>query len=165
MKQEKRRHSPEFKAKIALEAIKGKFTVVELSEKYDVHPSLIRSWKRMVLDSAPRIMEKGAKALDPGTESRKERDRQIDRLRQENEWLQGILQRLSVSERRAAIEEGETKLPLMRQVKLLNINRSAVYYHRRFHSARMEEEKDATPDFGDAAMVQDVLFASAGMKT
>lgn len=138
MTQEKRKHPPEFKAMVALEAIKGKFTVSELSEKYGVHASLIHSWKRMVLESAPQIMEKGPKVLNPEAELRKERERQLAKLHRENEWLQKVLQRLSVTERRAAVESGNGKLPLLRQVKLLNINRSAVYYHRRQNEVATE---------------------------
>ncbi|MCC8167351.1 MAG: transposase [Planctomycetes bacterium] len=144
MTQEKRKYTPEFKAKVALEAIKGKFTVAELSSRYSVHPSLIHAWKRTVLKSAPQVMEKGAKLLNPEMEARKERERELEKLSRENEWLKRVLQRMSVSDRRAAVEmDGERSLPLLRQVELLNINRSAIYYHRRYHSDAAQDIKIA----------------------
>jgi transposase-like protein len=42
--QKRKNHSPEFKAKVALEAIRGELTLAELSKKYDVHPTQIGIW-------------------------------------------------------------------------------------------------------------------------
>ena len=45
MSKERRKHSPSFKAKVALEAIKGEETVVHLAARYKVHPGQIQAWK------------------------------------------------------------------------------------------------------------------------
>ncbi len=46
MKQSRGKHSPSFKAKVALETLKGEETSAELASRFEVHPSQIRVWKR-----------------------------------------------------------------------------------------------------------------------
>jgi transposase len=46
----RKNHSPEFKAKVALEAIREEMTMAELSKKYGVHPTQIGTWKRAAID-------------------------------------------------------------------------------------------------------------------
>ena len=55
MKQNRRKHSPSFKAKVALEAIKGEETTAELASRFEVHPSQIRTWKRALTEGAVDI--------------------------------------------------------------------------------------------------------------
>ena len=57
-KQTRRNHSAAFKAKVALEAVRGEKTVAELSAKYDVHPTLINQWKRTLSEQASAVFEK-----------------------------------------------------------------------------------------------------------
>jgi putative transposase len=143
MKNGKRRHAPEFKASVALEAIRGKFTVDELAKKHRVNPSLIHSWKKAVIEGAARLIESGSSGFWAGGEAGHEKEKQIARLRAENEWLQKILLRLTPNERRAAVEKDNSELPLLRQVKLLEINRSSVYYRRGSDTERSPEHKIA----------------------
>ena len=53
MKKSRRRHQPEFKAKVALEAIKGAKSVNELASRYGVHPTQVTEWKKQVLEALP----------------------------------------------------------------------------------------------------------------
>ncbi len=50
MRRTRRDHSASFKAKVALAAIRGDKTLVELAEQFDVHPNQISDWKQQVLD-------------------------------------------------------------------------------------------------------------------
>jgi len=51
-KRARRNHTPAFKAKVALAAIKGEKTLAELAQLFDVHPNQITSWKAQLLDGA-----------------------------------------------------------------------------------------------------------------
>lgn len=55
----RKQHWPEFKAKVALEALKGEETVSELSSRFGVHPTMIHQWKRALFDGAPGLFARG----------------------------------------------------------------------------------------------------------
>ena len=55
MKESRRKHSPSFKAKVALEALKGEETTAELAHQFEVHPSQIRAWKKSLAEGAVDI--------------------------------------------------------------------------------------------------------------
>jgi transposase len=55
MKQSRRQHSPAFKAKVAMEAIKGEETTSELASRFEVHPSQIHKWKKELVEGAAGI--------------------------------------------------------------------------------------------------------------
>ena len=61
----RKKHNPEFKAKVALEALKGEQTVAELATRFGVHPTMIHQWKRALLEGAPGVFEHGGKSRDP----------------------------------------------------------------------------------------------------
>lgn len=54
-KRTRRNHSPEFKAKVALAALKCERTLAELAQHFDVHPNQIAEWKRQLLERASDI--------------------------------------------------------------------------------------------------------------
>ena len=63
-KRPRRNHSAVFKAKVALEAVKEEQTLVQLSERFQVHPNQITEWKKQLLEKAPEVFEKGKKNPD-----------------------------------------------------------------------------------------------------
>ena len=60
-KRPRRNHSATFKAKVALEAVKEEQTLIQLSERFQVHPNQITEWKKQLLEKAPEVFEKGKK--------------------------------------------------------------------------------------------------------
>jgi transposase-like protein len=54
-KRPRRNHSPAFKAKVALAAVKGEKTLAELAQQFDVHPNQITQWKAQLLDGAAGV--------------------------------------------------------------------------------------------------------------
>ena len=55
MSNERRKHSPSFKAKVALEAVKGEQTVAQLAARYEVHPGQIQAWEKALLEGASGV--------------------------------------------------------------------------------------------------------------
>ena len=59
----RRNHDAAFKARVALEALKGERTVSELAAASEVHPTMIHQWKKALLEGAAGIFRRGAKAV------------------------------------------------------------------------------------------------------
>ena len=59
MSQGRRKHSPVFKAKVALEALKGQETVAQLAARYEVHPGQIQAWKKALAEGASGVFSNG----------------------------------------------------------------------------------------------------------
>jgi transposase-like protein len=84
----RKRHSASFKAKVALEAIRGIKTSSELSSGFGVHPSLIAQWKRQLQDGAAEVFERGAGDTDRASEVLQGAlYQQIGRLQMELDWV------------------------------------------------------------------------------
>jgi transposase len=97
MGKQRRQFTGAFKAKIALEAIKGQRTVQELATGYGVHPNQITKWKKQLIAAAGDVFSGARERRDFGEELEKdELYRQIGKLQVELDWLQkksGILRR------------------------------------------------------------------------
>lgn len=88
MKRRRRQYSADWKAKIALEAIKGQRTVQEIASHYEVHPTLVTHWKKQLLEGAAEIFSNGKRvAADADEELRAELYQQIGKLQVEVDWL------------------------------------------------------------------------------
>ena len=84
----RKNHSPEFKAKVALEALKGERSVAELASQFGVHPTMIHGWKRALLEGASGVFERGGrKAPEIDEEQVKELHAKIGELAVANDFL------------------------------------------------------------------------------
>ncbi len=94
-KRPRRNHGAAFKAKVALEAIKGERTLIELAEQFQVHPNQITKWKKQLLERADEVFAKEKRTEDgPST---KELHAKIGQLSMENDFLAGALGRIDGS--------------------------------------------------------------------
>lgn len=88
MKRQRRQFSADWKAKIALEAIKGQRTIQEIASHYEIHPSLVTHWKKKLLEGAAEVFSNGKTAEAGADEELKaELYQQIGKLQVEVDWL------------------------------------------------------------------------------
>ena len=88
MKQQRKKHSGSFKAKVALEAVKGERTLNELAGHFEVHPSQVVQWKQRLVAGASDIFN-GSEERDAVREGQL-RDRlyqEIGQMKVELDWL------------------------------------------------------------------------------
>jgi transposase len=94
-KRPRRNHAAVFKAKVALEAMKGEQTLMDLAERFQVHPNQITEWKKHLLEKASEVFEKGKRSpIEPDV---KELHAKIGRLTMENDFLAVALGRIDGS--------------------------------------------------------------------
>jgi transposase-like protein len=96
MSKPRKQHSAEFKAKVALEALKELKTVPELAREYTVHPTQINQWKKHLRESAPRVFGRAGGAsegTDPALVTALYE--KIGRLKMELDWLKKKVDRVS----------------------------------------------------------------------
>ena len=94
MRRKRRNHSPSFRAKVALAALKGDLTIAELVQKYDVHANQIGDWKKQLLESAPDVFGKGAQKAEQSEETVEALHAKIGQLTMENDFLERGLERI-----------------------------------------------------------------------
>jgi transposase len=88
----RRNHTPAFKAKVALAAVKGEMTLAQLAEHFDVHPNQITQWKGQLQEGAADVFGSGGGngAVQP-TVDVKSLHAKIGELTLENDFLEGAL--------------------------------------------------------------------------
>lgn len=88
MKSQRQQYSAEFKAKVALAALKGDKTVNELATQYEVHPNQVSQWKKQALAELPGIFSRRREADRQDEEAlRGVLYQQIGQLKVELDWL------------------------------------------------------------------------------
>jgi transposase len=93
MSRKRRNHSPDFKSKVAIAAIKGDETLSELARRYNINANLIVKWKKLLLDNSAEVFASG-KGLAPDRESEiKDLQAKIGEITMENSFLSKALGR------------------------------------------------------------------------
>ena len=95
MSRSRRNHTPAFKAKVAVAAIKGDQSIAELAKRFDVHPNSIVQWKTQLLERAGEAF--GADIAKPGGPDVKDLHAKIGQLTLENDFLERALGRIDGS--------------------------------------------------------------------
>ena len=91
----RKKHNTKFKARVALEAIKGEKTIAEIASEYRIHPNMVTLWKKKALSNMSQVFEKVDNKKDKDLE--KEKDllyKTIGKMKIENEWLKKKLDHL-----------------------------------------------------------------------
>ena len=84
----RRNHDAGFKARVALEALKGERTVSELASAYGVHPTMIHQWKKALLEGAAGVFERGSRmAPDVDEDTVRDLHAKIGELAVANDFL------------------------------------------------------------------------------
>jgi transposase len=94
MKTNRKKHSPSFKARVALESLKGEETVAQLASRFDVHPSQVHKWKKALTDGATGIFGDGRNQKKPDNQKLvAQLYQQIGQLKVERDFLENTLGR------------------------------------------------------------------------
>lgn len=127
MKQKRRRFDADFKATVALEALKGKETLQQLGQRFELHPNQIALWKQILAKNFASLSDsKHSKAnLTPDVLELHEK---IAVLEKEKEVLKGKIKPLRTKIDFRLLLEKNGRLSVRKQCELLDINRSSVYY-------------------------------------
>jgi len=88
MSKSRRRFTAEFKAKVALEAIRGEQSITDLAARYELHPNMITTWKRQAIDNMAKVFSGAAEHNDKADEDRiKDLHAKIGQLTVERDFL------------------------------------------------------------------------------
>jgi len=99
MSKKRRVYAAEFKAKVALDAIREQETINQIASRYDVLPTQVSQWKGQMLKSLPGAFKSGSKGKDPEAEWEQEKKafyQKIGQLEMERDWLKKKSEQLGI---------------------------------------------------------------------
>ncbi|MCG7364525.1 IS3 family transposase [Roseomonas sp. ACRSG] len=126
------RYSAEFKAKVALEALRGELTTVQLAAKHGIHHTMVGEWKRQAVEGLASVFSGQAAAQETAKSTEAEVEKlhaKIGQLLVERDFLAKGVRTMSLERRRQMIEPGHPQLSVVRQCELASISRSGFYRH------------------------------------
>lgn len=125
---QRKQYSAEFKAKVALEALRGLKTINQIASDTNVHPNQISLWKKLALEKLPQIFSnRKGQAHQEQEELTASLHQQIGQLKAELDWVKKNLA-LPIATKRSLIEPDHPTISIVRQCQLLGIARSSWYY-------------------------------------
>jgi transposase-like protein len=83
----RKQHSPQFKARVVIEAIRGQKTLSQLASQFKVHPIQIAKWRKSALEQMPELFVDGRKRRAQSGETDNALYEEIGRLKVELDWL------------------------------------------------------------------------------
>ena len=96
MKRSRKNHSPLFKAKVALEAVRGEMTLAQLVQRHGVHPTQIATWRKQLLEHAGEVFENGNPAAEDAERRIHDLQAKVGELTMERDFLSGALGRFGL---------------------------------------------------------------------
>jgi putative transposase len=124
----RKRYSAKFKARVAVEAIRGGKTLTQLGAQFQVHPVQIAQWRKAALEQLEEAFVDGSRRKAGESEFDNEAlSEQIGRLKMELEWVKKKLA-CSDEDRRSWIEPEHPAISVRRQCALLGVSRASLYY-------------------------------------
>ncbi|MFA4889477.1 MAG: IS3 family transposase [Candidatus Omnitrophota bacterium] len=121
----------EFKARVALEALKEAKTIAELSSEYEVHSNMINKWKKQLHDNIADIFIRKNDQEPDAQQQIENLYKEIGRIQVENTWFKKKLGFISLGVRESFIDKKDQELSVRQQCELLGFNRSNLYYQHR----------------------------------
>ena len=153
----RKQHSPQFKARVVIEAIRGEKTLSQLGSQFKVHPIQIAKWRKAALEQMPELFVDGrTRKPSSGEADNNALYEEIGRLKVELDWL-----KKKVGDLRALVERRNSDLSIRRQCELLGVNRSGLYYEPVGENEEnlrlmrlLDEQYTRTPFYGSRKMTE-----------
>ena len=126
-------HTPEEKARLVLECLRGERTINEIASENNVHQNMLSRWKVEAEKNLHTLLQNNAakerRAKKAHEDELQELYAQIGKLTTQNEWLKkNLVSELSLHERRLLVDMDAPELPVTTQAALLGLNRTGLYY-------------------------------------
>jgi transposase-like protein len=97
MKRHRRKHTAEFKARVALEALKGIKTASEIAHEYEIHPVMVSKWKKELISRMPELFDEKNKPRAKDTDKEQEQlHRKVGQLTMEVDFLEKKCRQLGI---------------------------------------------------------------------
>ena len=158
----RKQYSPKFKARVAIEAIRGEKTLSQLGSQFKVHPMQIAKWRKSALEQLPELFVDGrtrkGRNEDADSDALYE---EIGRLKVELDWLKKKVWHARLRSGARWWSWGIPEISVRRQCELLGVNRSGLYYQPVGESEEnlrlmrlLDEQYTRTPFYGSRRMTE-----------